>query len=104
MRDSDVDNYMMIPRSWENRQYTKRCDCCDNGIGELEKYYEVPVSGGWETLCEECVEDHVSYSEFNTECGICGRTIREDEDCFIGDDAEIYCLDCLEEMAKINSD
>jgi len=104
MKDSDVDNYMMMPRSWENRQYTKRCDCCDNGIGELEKYYEVPSGSRWETLCEECVEDRMTYAKHSTKCVNCGGDIGEDEDCFETGDAECICLDCIEEMAKINSD
>jgi len=104
MKDSDVDNYMMIPRSWENRQYTKRCDCCDNGIGELEKYYEIPVGNKWETWCEECVEDRITYANHSTKCVNCGGDIGEDEDCFDIGYAECICLDCIEEMAKINSD
>lgn len=104
MRDSDVDNYMMMPRSWENRQYTKRCACCDNGIGELEKYYEIPVGSKWETWCEECTEDHTTYALFDTKCIKCGAEIKEDEDCFVTDDAECICMDCLEEMSALNSD
>ena len=100
----EYENPMIRPR--ERVEYSKYCDRCEDGIALYGDYYELPTGsfGLMETWCERCYRDHMSYAKHATKCISCGEDIEEDEDCFVTDDAECICLDCLPERPSVNSD
>ena len=102
MRDKDVDNYMLIPRSWEREhEYSCYCSKCDNGIQHGEKFWRLPWrSDVSEILCERCKDYDTVYAKYDGVCCQCGEVIREDDDCFVTEDAKLICLSCLEEDAE----
>ena len=100
MKREEYENPMIRPRSWElEPEYSYYCSKCGNGIQWGEKFYRLPWrKSTHEILCEKCTEDMTSYAKHSVICAECGEWIREDDDCFIGEDAEVcICLDCLEE-------
>lgn len=106
MKREEYENNMIRPRSWEYKDYSRTCECCDNGIENLQKYYLLPIGSYGMNVewCDRCTEDHLSYAKYATKCICCGEDIAEDADCFVSDDAECICLDCLEEMSAINQE
>lgn len=100
----EYENPMIRPR--EREEYSKYCTCCEYGIPFLAKYYELPTgrNGIVQIWCERCFDGHMSYAKHDTTCICCGEDISEDDDCFVTDDAECICLDCLEDMSAVNSD